>query len=527
LKKRVSVLFLSFLLVVSLMQCYASAEKQTKQEEDAIVMKSENSSSDMLTIQQYSSYLGGSASDQLKSFVFVEPNIVYLAGTTFSTDFPVISWYQDTNAGGSDCFIMKVDIETGSIIYSTYIGGSSTDDLWDITVDEDGNVYATGSTFSTDFPVVNPYQGGIGSIHNSDAFLFKLNSNGDDLLYSTYYGFTSSIEAGISIDVDSSDNAYVFGGIAGGGIELKGNPIDDERVLDECFLLKFNSTGNGVDYASYIGGSDADYASTIYVDDDGNVFLIGYTMSDDLPGLSGYDTSFNGATDCFVIKLNSTLSGYEYCSYIGGAGIDKGVSATVDSSGSVYVTGSTSSTAFPTVDAYDDEIGGAIDCFVCVMEPDGSSLSYSTYVGGSGVDYGFGIAISSDEAVLVTGYTPSSDFPTTSGADSSLSGETDCFVSKLNLSTSALDYSTYLGGSGDDTGIGVAFGTDETMIVAGSTDSEDFLSGTSHIGDSDWFLYEIPKPQDPGGLGVNLILVVGLGVGGVVIIAAIVCLRRR
>ena len=543
-KKRMSVIFLSFLLVVSLMQCYAAAEKQTRLEENAREVNYDGSSPHVLIPEQYSSYLGGSSNDELTALVFEEPDIVYLAGTTSSTDFADPNGYQDTNAGAADCFIMKMNIATETVIYATYIGGNASDYLADIEVDDDGNLYATGFTVSLDFPTVNAYQPVFGMHtnptsdfptvhtcqwnirHTTAAFVFKLNPTGDELLYSMSFGPTSTNVAGASIDVDSSGNSYVFGDVFGGGIDLV-NPIDDVRGIEECILLKFNSTGNGLDYASYIGGSDADYPSSMSIDDDGNVFLIGYTESDDLPGLSGYDTSYNGAKDCFVIKLNSTLNGYEYSTYIGGAGIDETSSATVDSSGSVFVTGSTSSTAFPTVNAYDDEISGLRDCFVFSLMPDGSSLSYSTYLGGSGVDYGEGIVTYLNEAVFVTGHTRSSDFPTTNGADTSFNGETDCFVSKLNLSTNALEYSTYVGGSLDDYGECIAVTSDESMIIAGYTTSEDFPTDTSHKGMNDWFLHEILKPVLSGGFDPTLLLYVGVGVAAVVVIAVVVYVKRR
>jgi hypothetical protein len=509
---------------VSLLQCYAAAEKQ-RNDDTTKGAEYARSFEHTLLPQQYSSYFGGSENDELNSFVFVEPNIVYLAGTTTSTDIAGVDGYQNTNAGGSDCFVMKINIDTDTVIYSTYVGGGGGDTLSDIAVDDDGNVYATGHTTSPDFPLVNPYQSVIGGINAGDAFVFKLNPTGDALIYSTYFGKQGSVDTGESIDFDEAGNAYVLGYIFGGILDLV-NPFDDTRELDECFFLKFNSTGNGLDCVSYYGGSEVEVPISISVDDNGNVYLIGITDSDNLPGLSGYDISYNGAKDCFVTKVNSSLTGIEYSTYIGGSGIDETCDAVVDSSGTVYVTGYTSSSNFPTVDAYDDEIGGVIDCFVFSMDPDGNSLSYSTYLGGSGLDYGLGITTNSDGAVLVTGYTTSTDFPATSGADSSLSGETDCFVSKLNLSTSALDYSTYLGGLGDDTGIGVAFGADETMIVAGYTDSEDFLTDASHQGDNDWFLYEVPEPTLPGGLDL-IPIIIAVGAGAVVIIAAVVCLKRR
>jgi hypothetical protein len=524
-----SVFFLSFMIVVSLMQCYAAAEKQMRFGENTKVMECDGPSSKLLSIQQYSGYLGGSGNDELTSFVFIEPNIVYLAGTTTSTDFPEVNSYQSANAGGKDCFVMKMNIATETVIYSTYIGGTEDDTLSDIVVDNEGNLFATGQTTSEDFPVLNAYDSDYNDTEDirdfEDTFVLKLNPTGDGLIYSTYFGGTGP-EHAKSIDIDSEGNAYVFGDLIAFPITLV-NPLDGEiGVQHECFLLKFNSTGSGLDFSSYYGGSEDEYAASISIDDDDNVYLIGYTDSEDLPGLSGYDTSINGLSDCFVAKINSTLTGLDYVSYIGGTGIDEVGRGFVDSSGVVYVTGNTASTNFPTIDAYDDELSGLIDCFVFALSSDGNSLEYSTYLGGSGIDYGAGISIFTNEAIYITGKTHSNDFPTTSGADSSLSGEIDGFASKLNLSTNVLDYSTYIGGSGDDYGEGIAVDADQNIIVAGYTDSEDFPTDATHNGLNDWFLYVIQElPSSPITIidGPTLLLV---AVAGVVIVAAVVCVRR-
>ena len=526
-KKRVSVLLLSFLLVVSLLHCYAAAEKQTRSEENVNVLsdlKYDGSSSHVLISEQYSSYLGGSADDELTSFVFVEPGIVYLAGITASTDFSIVNGYQDSNAGGTDCFIMKLNIETNTVIYSTYIGGTDTDILSDIVVDDEGNLFATGHTMSEDFPIVNAYQSSHTELPNYDIFVLKLNPSGDELLYSTFFG-SYGPDHGVAIDIDSAGNAYVFGNGYGGTIPFV-NPLDDVRAFEDCYFMKFNSTC-GLEFSSYIGGSGDDLASSIAVDDVGNVYLFGFTDSVDLPGLSGYDTSINGAKDCFVMKVNSTLSGIDYSTYVGGSGMDAPNHAIVDESGVVYVTGYTSSNNFPIVDGYEDEFGGGIDCFVFSLAADGSSLTYSTYLGGSEVDIGNSITTLSNEAIFVTGYTKSSDFPTTSGVDKSLDGEIDCFVSKLNLSTLTLEYSTYLGGSGNDYGEGIAIVADQDIIVAGYTDSEDFPTDTTHNGMLDWFLVEIPKPLASASLDMTLLLYVGIGIVGVIVIAVIVYTRKR
>ncbi|OLS30850.1 MAG: hypothetical protein ThorAB25_07090 [Candidatus Thorarchaeota archaeon AB_25] len=521
-KKRVSVLFLSFLLVVSLIQCYATAE--TPRSNDILrEAKFDDLSLRALTAQQYSNSWGGSADDEVTAFWFEGPDIVYLAGTTTSTDFPDVNGYQTTYAGGTDGFIMKLNIATDTVIYSTYIGGEDLDKITDIVVDDEGNLFATGFTKSADLPVASAYQDNY--VNQEDIFLLKLDPTGDDLIYSTYFGGDGP-DKSYSIDIDSDGNVYIFGNGYGTNIPLV-NPIDDERYLEEGYFLKFNSTGNGLNFSSYIGGSDRDYAKSISLDDDNNVYLIGSTSSTDFPHLNGYDTSYNGAQDCFVVKVNSALDEIIYSTYIGGQAADEPNQVFVDDSGQVYLTGYTISSDFPTINAYDEVFGGGMDCFVCILSADGSSLDYSTYIGGSAVDIGQALAYS-NEAVYITGYSKSNDFPTTSGADSSLSGEIDCFVFKLNLSTDTLDYSIYLGGSGDDYGQGIVLDADQNILVVGNTDSEDFPTDESHNGANDLFLHEIPKPVPTEDFELPpWILYVGVGVAGVVVIAVVVYFRRR
>ncbi|MGD9396699.1 MAG: SBBP repeat-containing protein [Candidatus Thorarchaeota archaeon] len=520
-KKRVNVLLLTFLLVVSLLQCYAVTEKQRNK--DILREAKSDDSSLALTTQQYSNILGGSGADEVAAFKFVEPDLVYIAGTTSSTDFPIINGYQDTHAGNVDCFIMKFNIATDTVMYSTYIGGSDEDILTDIVVDDDGNLYATGFTESSDFPVVSAYKENY--VNQEDIFLLKLNPTGEALLFSTYFGGDGS-DKSYSIDIDTDGNVYIFGNGYASDIPLV-NPLDDERYfMEEGYFLKFNSTGNGLEFSSYFGGFDRDYAKSIFLDDDNNVYLIGSTSSTDFPYLNGYDTSHNSAQDCFVVKVNSALDEVIYSTYIGGQAADEPFEAIVDGSGRIYLTGYTISSDFPTVNAYDDEFGGGMDCFVCVLSTDGSSLEYSTYLGGSAVDIGL-VLLYSNEVVYITGYTKSSDFPTTNGAESSLSGEIDCFVSKLILSNNTLGYSTYVGGSGDDYGQGIALDADQNILVVGHSDSEDFPVDAIHSGMSDCFLYEIPKPVAPPGIDIPLLLYVGVGVAGVVIITVVVYSRRR
>lgn len=527
-KKRVGFLFLSLLLVAPLFQFYATFSVQYRQGESENRMSvcgADSTSPQEFVSEQYSNYLGGSSDDELAAIVFVEPNIVYLAGTTSSTDFPASGGYQDTNAGLRDCFIMKLNIATDSVIYSTYIGGAGDDILTDIVVDDDGNVYATGTTESADFPIVSAYT----PIHNNpltaDAFALKLNPTGTNLVYSTFFG-CFGIDSSNSIDIDSEGRAYIFGNSYGGTIPLV-NPIDDERIMMDSFLAIFNATGNGLDFSSYIGGSGDDYARSISLDDSEDIYLIGSTSSDNLDGLTGYDTSFNGGLDCYIMKIASTLSEIDRSTYVGGSGMEEPMDAFVDGSGVVYVTGYTTSTDFPIVDGIDSTRGGSMDCIVFALSAIGDSIMYSTYLGGSAQDLGNGILADSNEAIYVTGDTQSDDFPTTSGVDKSLGGSIDGFVSKINLTTDSLEYSSYVGGSDEDHGECIALDSNQNIIVAGYTDSTDFLTESTNNGMNDWFVYEILKPEPSSPPIMTGIILAGIVVIAIVFVLVVVGLRRR
>jgi hypothetical protein len=527
-KKRVSVLVLSFLLVVSLLQCYAAAEKQKSLAENGnVVLEIEYEKSQQAVL--IPSYVGGSDDDRVAAVVLEGTHIAYIAGSTTSTNFPTVNGYQEQHAGASDCFVMKMNVTSNEIIYSTYIGGNATEQLVDLVVDNAGNVYAAGTTTSKDFPTVNPLQSDRTVLPedriDEDAFIFKLSATGNELMYSTYFGIKFD-ENAFSIDIDNSGNAYIVGmkwGDSYNGV----TGFDQTRELEEGWLLKLNSTGNGIVYLTYAGGSEDDTATSVAVDDAGNAYIAGFTTSDDFPELNGYDESHNGQKDCFVVKVNATGTGVIYSTYVGGSGVDELSSITVDDSGCVIGTGYTASSDLPTVNAYDDSLEGFIDGFVFKLSEDGQSLLYSSYIGGSGNDYGVGVAVDSAGALYMTGYTDSDDYPLMNAHDSTFGGLEDCIISKFNITTSALDYSTYLGGSGDDSGLGIAINSMGDIIIAGNTDSEDFPTLPDSLnGGIDCFVIVLSE-QIPGGFDIPWILYVGVGVAAVVIIAAVVRLKRR
>jgi len=247
----------------------------------------------------------------------------------------------------------------------------------------------------------------------------------------------------------------------------------------DAFVSKINPTGSAFIYSTYLGGSGDDQGLGIAVDSAGSAYVTGNTSSTNFPTMNPLQAALDGSGDVFVTKLNPTGSALVYSTYLGGSGADGGSGIAVDSAGNTYVLGTTTSTDFPTTPgAFQPTFGGFEDIFVSKINPTGSALVYSTYLGGSSGDVaGRGIAVDSASNAYVAGATGSRDFPTTPGAirnkclDFCKTG--DAILSKLNAAGSALVYSTYLGGSGQDFGASIAvdgFGTGNAYAT-GYTDA--------------------------------------------------------
>jgi hypothetical protein len=413
----------------------------------------------------YSTYLGGQGDEYGYGIAVDGSGNAYVTGWTYSSDFPTLDSYQ-TYQGSMDAFVTKLSDSGNSLIYSTYLGGESSERGECITVDGDGNAYVTGWTFSSNFPILNSYQTYQGSM---DAFVVKLSHSGNSLIYSTYLGGGSD-ERGQSIAVDGSGDANVAGYTYSSNFPTL-NPYQTDQGGNDVFVTKFSSSGNSLIYSTYLGGGGIDYALSIAIDGSGNAYMTGVTYSSDFPTLNPYQT-YQGTEDAFVTKLSNSGSSLVYSTYLGGGGEDRGFGIAVDGSGNAYVMGETNSTNFPTLNPYQTDQGGN-DVFVTKLSSTGNSLVYSTYLGGLGEDRGFDIAIDGSGCAYVTGLTTSPNFPTVDPYQTYQASE-DVFVTKLSNSGSSLVYSTYLGGGYRDVGFDMASDGRGSAYVTGYTESYNF-----------------------------------------------------
>jgi hypothetical protein len=444
----------------------------------------------------YSSHLGGSNdADYGWGIAADSAGSIYLTGIARSSDFPTTAnALQPAHGGGtSDAFVTQL-IRVGGVYtygFSTYLGGSGNDRGNGITVDDAGNVYVAGSTQSADFPTWSAIQTTHANTATYDVFVTKIvsASGAYTLAYSTYLG-GSDYDWGLSIALDSADNVYVTGSTASSDFPTTTNAIQTSYAggVDDAFVTKIIRAGTAYTYgySTFVGGSDWDQGNGIAVDDDDNVYLAGVTYSSDFPTTTNAaQPVFGGGTrDAFLTQIISagTVYTYGYSTYVGGSNWDSGWGVALEHDGTPYIVGSTNSSDFPTTTnavqpAYG---GGTYDAFVAQIISAGTvyTYSFSTYLGGSDSDQGYGIAVGSDSSVYVTGDTTSSDFPTTTNAVQPAhgGGAYDAFVAQI-IRTGMVytyGYSTYLGGEGGDEGDAIAADGGDSAYVTGVTVSTNF-----------------------------------------------------
>lgn len=293
------------------------------------------------------------------------------------------------------------------------------------------------------------------------------------LIYSTYDG-GSAADYAYAIAVDSIGNTYVTGGTGSSDFPTTAAFQKTLKGAEDVIVTKINPSGTAKIYSTYLGGGGPDEGHGIAVDVQGNAYITGSAGSLDFPLKNAIQTKQGGSGDAFITKLNATGQALIYSTYLGGLGTDAGSAIAVDGAGNAYVIGSTFSTDFPTAHAFQASKGAQEDAFVAKINPGGTALVYSTYLGGNAVDEGNGIAVDSAGNAYLTGYTASSNFPVQSPLRSSNASSVDAFVTKLNPAGSALVYSTYLGGSATDYATAIAIDSTGSAYVTGIVTSDDF-----------------------------------------------------
>jgi hypothetical protein len=471
----------------------------------------------------YSTFLGGSNYGAIYAIAVDAAGSAYATGFTADKDFPVTAgvFQSSIKTTTQTAFVAKLNPSGTALEYATYLGGRSLDRGFAIAVDNAGNAYVTGATNSPDFPttpgafqIVNRAPNDPSGYHRSTAFVTKLNSTGSALLYSTFLGGSDvdstncpswGGEEGTGIGIDAAGNAYVTGTTwatdfptTHGAFQTTNNAISAGE--DNSFITKLNSTGTALLYSSYLGGSRISEAHGLAVNSAGEAFIGGTTVASDFPVTSGAFEAANpskGYSPGFVTKMNGDGSGLSYSTYFGGSGHDVINAIAVDSGGNAYLTGYTTSQDFPiTAGAFQAKLrpapagSTAGDAFVSKLNPTGTGLIYSTYLGGTLNLPAFAIAVDRSGNAYVAGATNSTDFPLTPGALQTYpyaldNGDWDSFLTELNSTGTAILYSTYFGGSGSFYGddpdycdciFGLALDPSNNVYVGGITHSPDFPS---------------------------------------------------
>jgi len=467
----------------------------------------------------YATYFGGMGTDIGYGIAVDGQGFVYVTGQTASLNFPLKNAAYSMLMGANDAFVMKLSPNGSTVIFSTFIGGRNPGDKGaGIAVDKAGNIYFTGETNSLNFPVLNAAQPNFRG--NVDAFVAKFNIEGNTLLYSTYLGGSFS-DAAYAIAVDRFDNAYVTGRTESANFPTKNALQTALRGQRDAFVAKFSADG-AIVYSTYLGGDlppnasrDDESGYGIAVDMLQNAYITGFTSSPSFPTVNALQSNFAGVEDAFVAKINASGSDLVYSTFLGGNRADEARSLAVDALGNVYVTGYTFSLDFPMANALQRQYGGNVDAFVTKINASGSALLYSTFLGGSGLENtGLvsdnipvgSITVDTLGNAYITGKTESENFPVVRAVQSSLRGDNDIFIAKIDPAGMALIYSTYLGStfSGDngfdERGLDIAVDNFGSVYVTGQVLKNDFstvLPVQSSFGGglSDAFICKVSTPD--------------------------------
>jgi YD repeat-containing protein len=433
----------------------------------------------------YGTYLGGAGSDSGYGVAVDSGGNTYVVGYTTSTNFPTNAPAQGANNGGQDALLFKLDPSGSTLLFSTYLGGGAEDAGYAVTVDNAGSVYATGQTYSSNFPTLNPPP--MANLGNGDIFLVKVNATSGALSYGARIGGGGE-DRGDGIAVTSDGAMYLTGSTASGNFPVTTGVY--QRMYGggrDAFVAKLPAAGNLLTYATYLGGANGESGLAIVVDSGGNAIVGGATGTATFPPATtgAAQTSYGGGNqDGYIVKLNANATGLLFGTFMGGANGDGVFGLAPDSAGNVSATGFTNSPNFTTTSgAFQRTLGNGTcgvapttapcpDAFVAQIAGTNGARRFTTFLGGAGDDEGSAITLDSAGNLFVVGWSASSDFPIRNAIQSTNGGGYDAFVAGVTATGSGLIYSTYLGGSADEYGSGIARSSGAAHIVGwtGGTD---------------------------------------------------------
>lgn len=390
----------------------------------------------------FSSYIGGNDMDIITDVAVSDSGQVVLVGATGSTDFPLENPQQSSIAGFVDGFVMVFEPDLPNLKYSTFIGGDQWDYPTSMTVAPDGSVHLAGYTDSSSFPVVNPiqtYQGGY------DVFVTGIAPDGQALIYSTHLGGLEN-DYVFDMTLDSNGRKYFVGTTFSADFPTINAYQPIYGGFWDAFVTVLSVDGQSLDMSTFLGGGLSDGAAAVQVDNNKRIFVGGGTGSDDFPLINPHQPALNGIGDVFLTIFNTDWQSLSYSTYFGGNQNEAIRDINVDSMGRFIAIGYTYSTDFPLVNPLQSNIYGLTDAFVSYFEQDGQSLLYSTYLGGDEGEIGESIYLNENDLVYIGGSTWSANFPVENPYQPEITGYVDGFVSIINTDGQSLQYSTYLGG---------------------------------------------------------------------------------
>lgn len=488
---------------------------------------------------EFLTYLGGDMEDWLRDLIVDDVGNVWVLGYTESTNMELQNPIQETYGGQGDALIARFTPQH-ELEFCTYFGGNGMEYAMAFDLDNEGNLVVVGSTQSSNFYILNALQTELNG--TSDAFVTKINPNGT-ILFSTYYG-GSGEDSIDDLEVDSNGNYVMVGQTSSDDLDTNASVVQPTYGggTSDIMLLSMASDGQSILLGSYLGGDEQDTATSVRLDGDGNIGIIGFTGNNDTVTPDAFQLEYGGGpTDTLIAKLTPNLDSLLWATLLGGDGWEFGSGIRFDSQNNVIVSGYTGSSDFPLQDQILPD-SGSYDAFLARLNETGSALQFSTYLGGAREDRSYGLELLSDDSVVILCNAGSSDMPIMDPLQENNAGATDAYLGVFD-STDELVFATYIGGSSSEYSMGLVVINDELIAFTGYTYSDDLpVVGPGQAdrgGSSDGFLcilnmteLSIPTTttttttETTNGESMDLMLVALAGVGVVALVIVIVVVRK-